>query len=188
MWHSLVGDESAFFESLLNMDEQLASEVKRHGCPCGGRLDRADYPRKVRGVAKSCEDFFRTRISFCCAREGCRKRITPPSVRFLGRRVYVAAVMLVVCGFCKTARQAQVPKDTARRWRRHFESEFIASRFFKRARSRLMPPVDERQVIASLLKRFGHKEGNNAAKALRGLLLFICPVTTTSAPEMMAVM
>jgi len=31
------------------------------------------------------------RFSFCCARDGCRTRKTPPSFRFLGRKVYLAA-------------------------------------------------------------------------------------------------
>lgn len=34
-------------------------------------------------------------MSLCCAR--CRKRRTPPSVRFLGRRVYLAAVVVLAC-------------------------------------------------------------------------------------------
>ena len=36
---------------------------------------------------------------FCCDREGCRARVTPPSARFLGRRVYVA-VVVTLAGAC----------------------------------------------------------------------------------------
>ena len=36
------------------------------------------------------------RLSFCCDRDGCRKRATPPSVRFLGRKVYLAVVVILV--------------------------------------------------------------------------------------------
>ena len=36
------------------------------------------------------------RLSFCCDRDGCRKRVTPPSVRFLGRMVYLGAVVIVI--------------------------------------------------------------------------------------------
>jgi hypothetical protein len=34
------------------------------------------------------------RLSLCCSQ--CRRRTTPPSVRFLGRRVYLAAVVVLV--------------------------------------------------------------------------------------------
>jgi hypothetical protein len=57
-------------------------------------LHSARYPRKPRGLpggARSCCDF---RYSFCCA--DCRHRTTPFSVRFFGRRVYIAAIMVVV--------------------------------------------------------------------------------------------
>ena len=36
------------------------------------------------------------RFSFCCSRDGCRKRKTPPSLRFLGRKVYVAAMVVLI--------------------------------------------------------------------------------------------
>jgi hypothetical protein len=35
-------------------------------------------------------------LSLCCSRDGCRRRMTPPSVRFLGRRVYLGAVLVLV--------------------------------------------------------------------------------------------
>ena len=36
------------------------------------------------------------RYSFCCAVDGCRSRATPPSLRFLGRKVYLAAIVVLV--------------------------------------------------------------------------------------------
>jgi hypothetical protein len=45
-------------------------------------------------MGRAAESFDR-RFSLCCGREGCRRRATPPSVRFLGRRVYVGAVVIV---------------------------------------------------------------------------------------------
>jgi hypothetical protein len=36
------------------------------------------------------------RFSFCCDRDGCRNRATPPSVRFLGRKVYLGAVVMLI--------------------------------------------------------------------------------------------
>ena len=49
---------------------------------------------------------YRYRLSFCCARDGCRKRVTPPSVRFLGRKVYLGAVVILVSAM----RQGPTPR------------------------------------------------------------------------------
>ena len=57
-------------------------------------MHRAFYPRKPRGLFEA-EWAESRRHSFCCGREGCRKRHTPSSVRFLGRRVYVGVVVVV---------------------------------------------------------------------------------------------
>jgi hypothetical protein len=35
-------------------------------------------------------------MSLCCGAQGCRRRVLPPSVLFLDRRVYFAPVMLVI--------------------------------------------------------------------------------------------
>ena len=73
--------------------ERAAAEPCRY---CGGPLHRGDYPRKPRGgLSPSAAEAFGRRFSLCCGREGCRRRATPPSVRFLGRRVYVGAVVIV---------------------------------------------------------------------------------------------
>src|SRR5258708_4320763 len=90
-----LGDE--FFGRLVAIDEALLARVRKRACRhCGGALHRGDYARKPRGgrLANVAEAFCR-RFSLCCSREGCRRRTTPPSVRFLGRRVYVGAVVVV---------------------------------------------------------------------------------------------
>ena len=85
--------ESEFFALLEQEDERIAAQVAAEGCAeCGGPLHRSDYERKPRGglLAAGAEESVR-RFSLCCGREGCRQRATPPSLRFLGRRVYVGA-------------------------------------------------------------------------------------------------
>ena len=86
-----------FFVRLTAIDAAIVARVAAGDCPlCGGPLHRGDYDRKPRGgvIAVAAEAFNR-RYSLCCGREGCRRRATPPSVRFLGRRVYVGAVVIV---------------------------------------------------------------------------------------------
>jgi hypothetical protein len=96
----MVGDLDLgreFFLLLVRLDEGVMRRVAAAGCPrCEGPLHRSDYDRKPRGalIVPAGEEFVR-RFSLCCGREGCRKRATPPSVRFLGRRVYLGAAVIV---------------------------------------------------------------------------------------------
>ena len=96
MSHSLFTDAS-FFTLLLKFDEDMAGRVRGRGCArCGGVLDRADFLRKPRGYLVDLEDDFCRRRSFCCRADRCRRRTTPDSLRFAGRRVYLAVVILLV--------------------------------------------------------------------------------------------
>jgi hypothetical protein len=49
MYHDLPGD-ATFWSFLLAIDQDLAEEARKKGCPCGGHLHCAHYPRKHRGV------------------------------------------------------------------------------------------------------------------------------------------
>ena len=95
MWHAVLRD-STFYATLTRFDHDLADAVRAAGCGCGGRLDRARYPRKPRGGPPGLGAEYEWRLSFCCARDGCRRRLTPPSVRYLGRRVYLGVVVVLV--------------------------------------------------------------------------------------------
>lgn len=98
MWQQLLGD-ARLYELLYRVDVDVAEEVKGRRCrACGGPLHVANYPRKPRGEAlpAALAERYEARLSFCCGREGCRLRTTPPSVRFLGRRVYLATVVVLV--------------------------------------------------------------------------------------------
>ncbi|AUX23353.1 uncharacterized protein SOCEGT47_038760 [Sorangium cellulosum] len=106
----VLGDK--FFSCLQEIDQEIARQVARAGCPrCGGPLDRSDYDRKPRGdrfIAATAEPPVR-RISYCCRREGCRRRRTPPSVVFLGRRVYLGAVVIVASASALLRRTTACP-------------------------------------------------------------------------------
>jgi hypothetical protein len=169
-----------FFEGLLDYDARELERAQRVGCPhCGERLDRADFPRKPRGLPPAWEEGFSRRFSLCCSREGCRKRLTPPSARFLGRRVYAAVVMLVASLSALVA--SAVPARTLRRWSTWWAGPFVESAFFRTARARLMPPVDVTRLPGSLVERFLAAEPSTDLGLLNALL-FVSPLSV-SAPS-----
>ena len=180
MWHTLDSPDK-FIAGLVVADEQLAKHERQQGCDCGGCLHRADYPRKPRGVPEKWEDEFSWRFSFCCAEQDCRRRRTPPSVRFFGRHLYVATVVVACSAERTTPEQADVPRRTARRWSEFFRRKLVRSLFWQNARARLIPPVNEAELPASLLARF---DGENATK-LRLTLEFLAPLTTRSSGGVM---
>jgi hypothetical protein len=173
---------SAMWLVLTKIDADLAAQACTQGCPCGGALHRADYPRKVRGLAVEA-----WRDSFCCATEGCRRRVTPGSVRFLGRRVYAGfiVVLLTALRHGLSADRVQVLQEqlgvdrrTLERWRGWWLDQFTPSRLWRVARARLMPPVDEATLPWSLWACFT----GNGDDPLLGLLRFLTPWSTRAAP------
>ncbi len=174
---------------LLQFDRDLADEVHAARCPrCGGRLDCADYPRKPRGGPKDLGEEYNERLSFCCALEGCRRRTTPESVRFLGRKVYLGAMVVLVSAMLQgptPPRAAQlrelfgVSARTLVRWRAWWQTAFAESPFWKMARGRLRTPADVALLPLSLLEQFAPKEGH---ERLVLALRFLSPMTTASAP------
>ena len=148
---------------LLRIDEDLAERTRAAGCPCGGVLHSAAFPREPRGVSAETRELFSVRFSFCCAREGCRARATPPSVRFLGRRVYVGPVVVLVAALRQgvTARRAAylcsrlgVSAKAIERWRRWWLTTFVSSPLWRTAKAYFASPVDEAQLPSSLQERF----------------------------------
>lgn len=120
MCHALLQDP-AFFRFLQRIDEEFAAETRRGRCRrCAGALHRADYPRKPRGCPAAVMEEYSSRFSFTCGR--CEKRATPASVRFLGRRVYLAVVLMLVSPRGGAAGRAlcellTIPQRTLGRWR-----------------------------------------------------------------------
>jgi hypothetical protein len=188
--HALLSD-STLWKLLLRFDEDLAAGTRSQGCPCGGALHSAPYPRKPRGGPSDLDPEYSSRLSLCCAREGCRKRTTPPSVRFLGRRVYLGAVVVLASALREgiTTKRATrlrellgVSLRTLGRWRTWWRGAFVASSFWKGARGRFLPPVEVSAMPASLLERFS---GDDDRSRLIQTLTFVSPMTTTSAVSAM---
>lgn len=182
MCQELLGD-TRLFRLLARMDEDLAAQAQAEGCVCGGRLHRARYPRKPRGSPAALEEAYAWRHSFCCAREGCRRRKTPVSVRFLGRRVYLGAVVLLAtaCQGGLTRRRVAalrerlgVSERTLRRWRTWWRETFPKTRFWRTARAGFVPPVAPGELPASLVERFA---GADAIERGVRLLAFLAPLS-----------
>jgi hypothetical protein len=162
--HAWIPDIN-FFKQLDDEDARIAAEVKAAGCPhCGGRLDRADYPRKPRGggVGSAGEAVDRRR-SLCCSREGCRHRRTPPSLVFLGRRVYLAITVVLVTWRATTAGSSP-PRRTVGRWRTWF-STLGGTSWWTRTRARLSPTVEPGEILpAAMIERA--QRGRSMASAM----------------------
>jgi hypothetical protein len=96
LYQSLLSD-ARFHDLLLAFDGDLADAARNAGCAlCSGVLHSARYWRKPRGRGCAVDPEHDRRFSFCCAVDGCRSRATPPSLRFLGRKVYLATIVVLV--------------------------------------------------------------------------------------------
>jgi hypothetical protein len=177
--------DARLFLLLLRADDELAAGARAEGCGvCGGVLHSARYPRKPRGGPPAAlkADYSRRR-SFCCANDDCRKRTTPPSLRFLGRRVYLGAIVVLasaMTGGVTLRRAAELNElvgvsiRTLQRWRSWWRETFAASPFWKAAKALFSPPADACGAPATLLERFAGSE----RERLFSFLEFLAPITT----------
>lgn len=169
---------------LEKIDTEMAEEVRGKGCRfCGSTLHRGDYPRKPRGVAVG-----EKRLSWCCSGRDCRRRHTPPSVRFLGRRVYAGFVVVLLSAMrhglnaerIERIRQVLgVDARTLERWRQWWLESFAGSAFWKAARARFTPPLDEARLPWSLCVRYEVERRDR----LLDLLRFLAPITVSAPLE-----
>lgn len=180
-----TGFDFNFFSDLRAWDLKAVKEAQSSGCPwCQWRLDRSDYARKPRGGLLCVEGEMETkRFSLCCSQEGCRKRVTPVSLRFLGRRVYLGvAVILASCLFVE-APQARakehrektgVPARTIRRWVQWWQCVFVSTRFYAGAKGDFATPVDKNRMPQSLLERFS---GQDLAEQVKAFIKWLSPLS-----------
>lgn len=185
MYHELPRGAS-FWLFLFAVDQDLAQTTQQKACACGGRLHRANYPRKPRGSDDLPQDYA-YRFSFCCARDGCRKRVTPPSVRFLGRKVYLFAVVVLVSAMRQGPSPRRVrelthlfgaDRRTIVRWQVLWREHVPQTPFWKIARGRLST-VAAIILPRSLLEAF--LAGNDPCRGWGDLLRFLSPITITGA-------
>lgn len=187
MCHELLRS-SRFFTALLELDREIAQEARTKKCRhCGGRLDSAPYPRKPRGGPQSLGPEYRMRFSFSCRTDGCRKRATPPSVRYLGPRIYFGAVVVLVSALVHGLTEKRLAElreqisptlsaRTIRRWCAWWRTTFVKSAFFRAVRGRYVPAIDQAGLPASLLERFSGSDREKLISALE----FLSPLSTRS--------
>jgi hypothetical protein len=183
---------ATFWAFLFTIDQDLAETARRQGCSCGGRLHRADYPRKPRGGPDTPPATYKTRFSFCCNRDECRKRTTPPSVRFLGRKIYLGAFVVLISAMRHgpTPRRVRelttlfgVDRRTIARWEKFWREHFPQSQFWKVAGARVILLADVATLPLSLLNAFHIRcDDCDDSGGWGRLLHFLSPITTAADP------
>jgi uncharacterized protein with PIN domain len=175
--------DARLYALLKRCDEDLARTIREAGCRCcGGALHSARYRRKPRGLVPGSTPQEHWRLSFCCARDLCRKRATPPSLRFLGRRVYLATAVVLAslmrCGVTAVRiRRLEaligVSRRTVQRWQQWWRCLLPRSAFWRGARAQLGESVVTADLPQSLWDRF---RGDSEQRLLT-LLRFLSPLT-----------
>ena len=176
------------FHALLNeIDQSLANEMCRSPCPnCGGRLHASNYPRCPHGVPTQFRDQYEQRLSFSCA--DCRKRITPPSVKFFGRYWHVAPMLILISALqlgINDRRIEQVKRhfgvtvraSTWKRWRLWWQATFPTTLFWKQEKGRVSIPSEQELRLPRVLFTM-HKK--TLPDSIVSLLKFLSPMTSGS--------
>lgn len=175
---------SSFFTLLLRLDEDVAAQAREVGCVCGGALHSAHYARKPRGGPEGLGPEHAMRLSLCCSVEGCRRRVTPESLRFLGRKVFfgVWVLLLPILREGPTTERLHrlevvfaVSRRTLLRWQRWWRESVGPSRFFESTRGRFASPVSAQTLPGSLLEAFA--EISQSSERVLAVLRWLGPLT-----------
>jgi len=179
MYHSLLKD-ATFYNSLLDLDRVIAEQVRLARCPlCHGNLHQSHYLRKPRGIPeKGLHPDYPKRFSFCCGAEGCRKRFTCPSLRFLSRKIYSSVILVLVFLLKSKTDEHKVSElnhllgtslsvETLRRWRHFWVNSVPQSNTWKRAS---LSYCLSHHLPVSLLKQFQEDLKKQLLMTLKWLL------------------
>lgn len=190
MYHSLLAD-ATFYNSLIALDRIIAEQVKQSGCLfCHSNLHQSHYPRKPRGVPEGTHSDYPFRFSYCCGQEGCRKRFTPPSMRFLSRKVYSSVIIFLVFLLKSKTDELKVDElnlllgtslsvETVRRWRNFWVKEVSQSHTWKRA---AFSHGMAQTLPASLLAQFQQVLNSSLKMALKWMLPLTAGVNLFDVP------
>lgn len=168
-------------------DEEILEKTRAAGCQepcCTGALHRSDYLRHPRGFGPIVEEV--KRPSLCCAAEGCRKRNTPPSLRFLNGKIYegIIVVLLVAMNHGVNQRRADelrekmgIDKRTLLRWRTWWLENFTQSVFWREVKGNFPSGLDESIMPLCLVEAFEVEQNTDG---LLKLMKFLTPISTGS--------
>jgi len=132
-------------------------------------------------------DVYLSRESFCC--RDCRRRTTPPSLRFLGRKVYLGALLVVfgnVAGSGLSAVNASlrslavataIPQRTLARWRKWWTGTLPPTLWWHELCASFVPGIASAELPIALLERV---DGRDADARLRTVLALTSPLSTIS--------
>lgn len=172
------------FLFLLALDQDLAERAQLGGCPhCLAPLHQAHYYRKPRGCPWELDEECSRRFSFCCYH--CRKRLTPPSFRFFGRRVYFGAIFLLASalfggGSPRRRRRLHIfcgaDDRTLRRWHTWWTESFAASPFWRGLSARYSFPRGASFGLPRLL--FPRVGGPSSLETMVRVLRMLLPLTS----------
>lgn len=187
MWHNIV-DLSSRYAILDEIDAEITAKVRANGCPiCASPLHMSRYPRKPRGIPTEINRKRWWRLSLCCSQRDCRKRITPPSVTFLGRKWYPGCVVVAVCSDIQGQPAITIPINrmieffgvswkTVKRWQKWWSKWVPKTALWRRLQGHLAHPVDTSLLPRNLLERIV----GTAVEQLVSFLRLIGPLTTES--------
>lgn len=175
-----------FFDTIATIDSELAMQCKQSGCPhCNGPLHDASYTRKPRGEGCVIPDEHKKRHSFCCGREGCRKRTMPPSLIFWGRKVYFGCALLLLTGAAQSLTSSTlkelcdsfgVSRRTIKRWLIYFRFVFPRSTAWQKMRGVVSAAILNHTLPLSLL----HHYFSDTATPKEALIQCLCLMTGIS--------
>lgn len=150
---------------LFRLDQDLADQHQAARCPhCDGPLHHGNYQRQPRGLLEKIPSNYFIRQSFCCGNPACRRRSLPPSILFMGRRVYWHGAILAVMALrqrkpqsaskASLARLFDVSRQTIRRWAEYFQEIFPKSDQWQRLRGMVLARVVDHDLPGALLDLF----------------------------------
>jgi hypothetical protein len=106
----------------------------------------------------------------------------------LGRKVYAGVVVVLVSAMMHGVKAKRVERlrqelgideRTLKRWREWWLKEFVESGFWKVAKARFMPGLDEEVMPLSLKEKFGARRRSGMVD----LLVFLSPITVPGGLE-----
>lgn len=138
---------------------------ERHCQHCGGPLDVANYGRKIRGNGL---DKPVIKYGLCCRQEGCRKRATVESVRFVGGFIYSSMTILLACyllngsqiRFKNILRRFNLNPRTLKRWNIFWSEIFEKTAFWKEHRVKINLNLDG-SVLQRIFGSFKNQKEQN---------------------------